>query len=104
MQSDHLCELFMCDARMQRMRGGKNLLFNHMAMAQASSFQLHPAPEITVTLSLELLATLESHNAACMFAGERIRATDRWNVTLTLKRFKGSKRVKGKEEAGGGGP
>lgn len=31
-----------------------------------------------------------------MFAGECIRATNRWTVTLALKRFKGSKRVKGK--------
>lgn len=30
-----------------------------------------------------------------------IRATDRWTVTLTLRRFKGSKRVKRKEEGGG---
>lgn len=59
-------------------------------------------PGYYVTRSLELLATLESHNASSMFAGECIRATNRWTVTLSLKRFKGSKRVKGKEEGEGG--
>lgn len=39
---------------------------------------------------------------ACMFAGERISTTDRWNGTLTQRRFKGSKRVKGKGRGGGG--
>lgn len=53
------------------------------------------------TLSLELSATLLSHNAPRMFSEERIRATDRWNVTLTLRRFKGSNRVKGKEDGWG---
>lgn len=37
-----------------------------------------------------------------MFAGERISATDRWTVTLPTRRFKGSKRVKGKETERGG--
>lgn len=59
-------------------------------------------PGYYITLTQESLATLESHNAPSMFAGECIRATNRWTVTLALKRFKGSKRVKGKEEGGGG--
>lgn len=57
-------------------------------------------PGYYITPTQESLATLESHNASSMFAGECIRATNRWTVTLALKRFKGSKRVKGKEEGG----